>query len=224
MRILIIEDDDKVAGFLKKGLSEEGYIVDVAATGGDGLNLAQTIAFDLIILDVMLPSIDGWEVITRLRGAGSHTPVLFLSARDTLDDRVRGLKLGADDYLVKPFAFSELLARVQSIIRRGPARRDDVVRIADLEIDLIRHKVARAAQRIDLTAKEFALLSLLARRQGEVLSRTVISEQVWDMNFQSDANVVDVSVRRLRLKVDDPFEKKLIHTMRGVGYVLEDRA
>lgn len=224
MRILIIEDDDKVAAFLKKGLSEEGYVVDVAATGGDGLHLAQTIAFDLIILDVMLPSIDGWEVITRLRAAGNHIPVLFLSARDTLDDRVRGLKLGADDYLVKPFAFSELLARVQSIIRRGPARRDDLVRIADLEIDLVRHKVARAAQRIDLTAKEFALLSLLARRQGEVLSRTVISEQVWDMNFQSDANVVDVSVRRLRLKVDDPFEKKLIHTMRGVGYVLEDRA
>jgi two-component system, OmpR family, copper resistance phosphate regulon response regulator CusR len=224
MRILVIEDDDKVAAFLKKGLSEEGYVVDIAANGMDGLHMAEEVAYDLIILDVMLPGVDGWEVIRRLRNSNQDIPVLFLSARDSLDDRVRGLKLGADDYLVKPFAFSELLARVQSIIRRGPTRRDDVLKICDLEIDLIRHRVSRAGQRIDLTAKEFALLSLLARRQGEVLSRTVISEQVWDMNFQSDANVVDVSVRRLRSKVDDPFEKKLIHTIRGAGYVLEDRA
>jgi two-component system copper resistance phosphate regulon response regulator CusR len=223
MRILVVEDELKTAMYLQKGLSENGFVVDVAIRGDDGLHLALTQDYDLLILDVLLPERDGWSVLTLLRQAGKQTPVLFLTARDTVADRVRGLDLGADDYLVKPFAFSELLARVRTILRRGPGRQPETLQIADLNLDFIRHRATRAGQRLDLTPKEFALLSLLARRQGEVLSRTLIAEQVWDMHFDSDTNVVDVAVRRLRRKADDAFPRKLIHTVRGLGYVLEER-
>ena len=221
MKILVIEDEAKTARFLRKGLSEAGFVVDVASDGQDGLELAKNLDFDLVVLDVMLPGLDGWQVLTGLRQAGRSTQILLLTARDAVHERVRGFELGADDYLVKPFAFSELLARVRSRLRRTPARPLDVIRMADLEIDLLRHRATRDGQRLDLTAKEFLLLSLLVRRAGEVLSRTVIAEAVWDMNFDSDTNVVDVSVRRLRSKVDDPFALKLIHTVRGSGYVFE---
>jgi len=221
MRILVIEDESKTAKFLKKGLSEAGFVVDVAGDGLEGLYLAREVDFDLLILDVMLPGLDGWQVLTRLRQAGRRAPVLILTARDAVHERVRGFELRGDDYLVKPFAFSELLARVRSLLRRAPPRQQETIRMADLEIDLARQRVTRAGQRLDLTAKEFLLLSFLARRAGEVLSRTLIAEAVWDMNFDSDTNVVDVSVRRLRSKVDDPFPLKLIRTVRGAGYVLE---
>ena len=223
MRILIVEDEPKTAAFLTKGLSEHGFVVDVVANGRDGLHAAKTQTYDLAILDVMLPGCDGWTILRELRSSGSQMPVLFLTAKDTVADRVKGLELGADDYLVKPFAFSELLARVRTILRRGTVRQPETMRVADLEIDLLKHKVQRGGQRVDLSPKEFALLSLLMRRAGEVLSRTLIAEQVWDMNFDSDTNVVDVHIRRLRAKVDDPFPQKLIHTVRGAGYVLEDR-
>lgn len=221
MKILVIEDEAKTAKFLQKGLSEAGYVVDVAGDGLEGLYLAMEVDFDLIILDVMLPGQDGWRVLARLREAGRKSMILMLTARDAVHERVRGFKLGADDYLVKPFAFSELLARVRSLLRRPAPRAQETIRMADLEIDLLRHRATRAGQKIDLTAKEFLLLTLLARRAGEVLSRTLIAETVWDMNFDSDTNVVDVNVRRLRSKVDDPFPLKLIHTVRGAGYVLE---
>ena len=221
MRLLVIEDEVKTAKFLKKGLNEAGYVVDTTGNGQDGLLLATDMDFDLVILDVMLPGLDGWQVLTELRRAGKSTQVLLLTARDAIHERVKGFELGADDYLMKPFAFSELLARVQSRLRRSPVRPQNVVRLADLEIDLLRQRATRGGQRLDLTMKEFLLLSLLARRAGEVLSRTVIAEAVWDMNFDSETNVVDVSVRRLRSKVDDPFASKLIHTVRGSGYVLE---
>lgn len=222
MRLLIVEDDRKTAAFLNKGLSENGFIVDTAGSGEEGLLLVRRREYDLIILDVMLPEKDGWSVITEIRRGTNPIPVLFLTARDSVHDRVKGLELGGDDYLVKPFAFSELLARIRSVLRRGSFRQSEIVEIADLEIDLVKHKAIRGNKQLSLTAKEFSLLSLLARRKGEVLTRTYIAEQVWDMNFDSDTNVVDVAVRRLRRKVDDPFTEKLIRTIRGVGYVLED--
>jgi two-component system copper resistance phosphate regulon response regulator CusR len=223
MRILVVEDEQKTAAYLRKGLTENGFTVDVLRGGEEGLHAALTGEYDLIILDVMLPGRDGWSILATLRRAGKETPVLFLTARDAVADRVKGLQLGADDYLVKPFAFSELLARLRARLRRKASLAPEVLMIADLEIDLLRHRATRAGQRLNLTPKEFALLSLLARHAEEVLSRTLIAEQIWDMNFESDSNVVDVHVRRLRSKVDDPFERKLIHTVRGVGYVLEER-
>ncbi len=224
MRILIIEDEKKTVSFLKKGLSEVGYVVDTSEEGDEGLLLALEIDYDLIILDVMLPERDGWSILSALRyQEDKRTPVLFLTARDTVSDRVKGLELGADDYLIKPFAFSELLARVRLLLRRAPALYSETLKIADLEVVLGRQKVTRNGRRLDLTPKEFALLSLLMRRTGEVLSRTLIAEMVWDINFDSDTNVIDVAIRRLRSKVDGPFEQKLIHTIRGVGYVLENR-
>lgn len=222
MKLLIVEDDTKTRTYLKQGLTEQGFVVDIAANGMDGSHMALTEDYDLVILDVMMPGMDGWEVLAQLR-RDKETPVLFLTARDKVEDRVRGLELGADDYLVKPFAFAELVARIRTLLKRGKTREPDTLQLADLEVDLLRRKVTRAGQRIDLTAKEFALLSLLLRRQGEVLSRTMIAAQVWDMNFDSDTNVVEVAVRRLRAKIDDDFTPRLIHTLRGMGYVMEDR-
>ncbi len=224
MKVLIIEDEPKTASYLRRGLGEHGFVIDLAKNGEDGSHLAQTGSYDLIILDVMLPIRDGWSVVADLRRRNITIPVLFLTARDAVHDRVKGLELGADDYLVKPFAFSELLARVHAILRRGAIKTPAVVTIADLEIDLARHRATRAGHLLDLTPKEFLLLSLLMRRAGEVLSRTLIAEQVWDINFDTDSNVVDVHLRRLRSKVDDPYRNKLIHTVRGIGYVLEERA
>lgn len=223
MKILIVEDERKTVAYLKRGLEENGFVADVADDGDDGAHLAQTGSYDLIILDVMLPGRDGWSIIGELRRRQIGTPVLFLTARDAVDDRVKGLELGADDYLVKPFAFAELLARVRTILRRGPVRQSQVLSVADLELDLHRHRAVRAGRPLDLTPKEFQLLSLLMRRVGDVLSRTLIAEQVWDISFDSDSNVVEVHMRRLRAKVDEPFNCKLIHTVRGVGYVLEQR-
>lgn len=223
MHILIIEDEKKTSSFLRKGLTESGYVVDTAENGDKGLLLALDINYDLIILDVMLPDRNGWSILSTLRQAGKQMPVLFLTARDAVQDRVKGLELGADDYLVKPFAFSELLARVRLLLRRGPPRYNETLQIADLEIEFARQRATRGGNRLELTSKEFALLSLLMRRAGEVLSRTLIAEQVWDINFDSDTNVVDVAIRRLRSKVDDPFEKKLINTVRGVGYIFENK-
>ncbi|NIE63474.1 heavy metal response regulator transcription factor [Burkholderia sp. Ax-1719] len=222
MRVLVIEDEPKAGAYVKKGLEESGCSVDLATDGAQGLLLAQEEEYDVIVLDVMLPVLDGWSVLKRLR-ATRATPVLFLTARDDVADRVQGLELGGDDYLVKPFAFVELLARVRTLARRGPPREAETMRIADLEIDVIRRRVKRGATRIDLTPREFSLLQLLARRQGEVLSRTQIASFVWDMNFDSDTNVVEVAIRRLRAKIDDGYESKLIHTVRGVGYVMEEK-
>jgi two-component system copper resistance phosphate regulon response regulator CusR len=225
MKILIVEDEPKTGDYLKQGLTEAGFTVDLARDGADGLHLALTESHDLAILDVMLPGLDGWTLLAGIRRAGKDLPVLFLTARDAVDDRVKGLELGADDYLIKPFAFSELLARVRTLLRRGQkAPTAPFLKVADLELDLLRRRVSRAGKRIDLTAKEFALLELLLRRQGEVLSRSLIASQVWDMNFDSDTNVIEVAMRRLRVKVDDDFEPKLIRTVRGMGYVLEDPA
>ena len=221
VKILVVEDEPKTGNYLKQGLTEAGFVVDLARDGNDGLHLATTENFDLVVLDIMLPGLDGWSVLKSLRDAGSTVPVLFLTARDQVDDRVRGLESGADDYLVKPFAFSELLARVRSLLRRGKAAEPEVMRVADMELDLYRRRVTRGGKRIALTAKEFALLELLLRRHDEVLPRSLIASQVWDMNFDSDTNVIEVAVRRLRAKIDDGFEPKLIQTIRGMGYVLE---
>ena len=222
MKLLIVEDDRNTASYLRKGLAEHGFVVDVADNGTDGAHLALTGDYDLVVLDVMLPGRDGREILRDLRSR-ERTPVLLLSARDTLEDRVKGLELGADDYLVKPFAFSELLARVRALLRRGKTAQPEILRIADLELDILRRRAVRAGRPIELTQREFALLVLLMRHEGEALSRTLITEQVWDMNFDSDTNVVDVAIRRLRAKVDDPHPAKLIHTIRGVGYVCEER-
>jgi len=221
MRILIVEDEQKTAAFLRKGLREAGFVADVALDGEEGLFEALEGGYDLLILDAMLPLRDGWSLLLELREKGGSMPVLFLTARSSVPDRVKGLELGADDYLVKPYAFTELLARVRALLRRRGERQPDILEIADLRIDLLGAKAYRGPTRLDLAPKEFALLSLLARRQGEVLSRLVIAEQVWEIPFESDSNVVDVAIRRLRRKVDDPFSMKLIHTVRGMGYVLE---
>ena len=225
MKILIVEDEPKTGEYLRQGLNEAGFVADLAANGSDGLHLALHGEYDLVILDVMLPELDGWQVLASLRRRGLEMPVLFLTARDQVEDRVKGLELGADDYLVKPFSFAELLARVRTILRRGRGGGLDsnVLRVADLELDLLRRRVTRGGKRIDLTAKEFGLLELLMRRQGEVLPRSLIASQVWDMNFDSDTNVIEVAIRRLRAKVDDGFAQPLIHTVRGMGYVLEAR-
>jgi len=222
MKILIVEDEAKTSEYLQQGLTEAGFVVDLARNGIDGHHLAMTESYDLIILDVMLPDIDGWRILEALRWAGKKMPLLFLTARDSVQDRVRGLDLGADDYLVKPFAFAELLARVRTLLRRGGTSAiDTTLAVADLELDLMRRRATRAGQRISLTAKEFALLELLLRHQGEVLPRSMIASQVWDMNFDSDTNVIDVAIKRLRGKIDDAFEPKLIHTVRGMGYMLD---
>lgn len=224
MKILLIEDEVRAAAYLQQGLTENSYTVEVAYTGTDGLHAAVNGDHDLIVLDIMLPGIDGFAVLSALR-TSKQTPVLMLTARGRMDDKVKGFDLGADDYLVKPFEFPELLARVRALLKRGSsAATPDVERVADLEIDPIKHRATRAGQRIDLSAKEFALLMLLARKSGQVLSRTQIASMVWDINFDSDTNVVEVAVRRLRAKVDGAFDTKLIHTVRGVGYVLESRA
>jgi len=222
MKLLVVEDEIKTAGFLKRGLSEAGFLVDVSADGLEGLRMIQAGKYDLVVLDIMLPGMDGLKILASMRQAGLQTPVLMLTARDSTADRVAGLELGADDYLVKPFAFSELLARARTILRRPPLREPAILRVGDLELDLAGHRALRAGQKLDLTAREFALLALLVRRVGEVLTRSFIAESVWDVSFQGDTNVVDVSVRRLRGKVDDPFTQKLIRTVRGVGYVLEN--
>ena len=220
MRILVVEDEKKTAAFLTKGLGEAGFDVDLAHDGDEALQIARDTKFDLLVVDVMLPKKDGWEVVSDLRRQGLHTPILFLTARDSVRDRVKGLELGADDYLIKPFAFPELLARIKSLLRRAPAQTDHL-RIEDLDIDLKRHKAVRSGVPLNLSPKEFKLLAHLVRSAGEVVSRTEIAEQVWDIGFKTDTNVVDVVVRRLRSKVDDPFDTKLVHTIRGVGYVLK---
>ncbi|WP_454763764.1 heavy metal response regulator transcription factor [Cupriavidus campinensis] len=222
MKLLVVEDEPKTGEYLRQGLTEAGFVVDLARNGQDGRHLAMTEAYDLLILDVMLPDLDGWRILQHLRAAENPVPVLFLTARDSVADRVKGLELGADDYLVKPFAFSELLARVRTLLRRGAAHVPiDRIQVGDLVLDLARRRATRAGRRIVLTSKEFALLELLARRRGEVLPRSLIASQVWDMNFDSDSNVIDVAIRRLRAKIDDEFDQKLIQTVRGMGYVLE---
>ena len=223
MKLLVAEDEPKTGTYLQQGLGEAGFSVDRVTSGTEAVQQVLNEPYDLLILDVMLPGLDGWEVLRRVRAAGQDMPVLFLTARDRVEDRVKGLELGADDYLVKPFAFSELLARVRSLLRRGnQAAVATHLRIADLEVDLLKRRAVRAGRRIDLTAKEFALLELLLRRRGEVLPKSLIASQVWDMNFDSDTNVIEVAIRRLRAKIDDDFEPKLIHTARGMGYMLDE--
>ncbi|MFT5782216.1 MAG: two-component system copper resistance phosphate regulon response regulator CusR [Pseudomonas sp.] len=222
MKILLAEDEPKTGAYLQQGLSEAGFSVDWLSNGTDALQQAMSDTYDLLILDVMMPGMDGWQVLRQLRAAGQQQPVLFLTARDSIEDRVKGLELGADDYLIKPFAFSELLARVRTLLRRGATSNTVTqLRIADLEVDLLKRRAVRAEQRIELTAKEFALLELLLRRRGEVLSKALIASQVWDMNFDSDTNVIEVAIRRLRAKIDDGFEPKLIQTARGMGYFID---
>lgn len=222
MKILIVEDEPKTGDYLKQGLTEAGFVADLVRDGWDGLEMAKASPYALLILDVMLPGLTGWQVLEGVRRAGLDTPVLFLTARDQVEDRVKGLELGADDYLVKPFAFAELLARVRSLTRRPRGTLEPtLLQVADLELDLLRRRASRGGRKIDLTAKEFALLELFMRRQGEVLPRSLIASQVWDMNFDSDTNVIDVAVRRLRVKIDEGHAVKLIHTLRGMGYVLD---
>jgi two-component system copper resistance phosphate regulon response regulator CusR len=225
MRLLVVEDEAKSADYLMRGLGEHGYAVDVANDGRQGLAVVQAGGHDAVLLDVMLPGLDGFQIVEAMRRQGCRTPVLMLTAREDVDDRVRGLRAGADDYLVKPFAFSELLARIEALLRRaaGQALAPTRLEVANLALDLDQRRASRDGHRIDLSAKEFKLLKLLMRRRGQVLSRAVLADQVWGMNFDSDSNVVEVSVRRLRAKIDDPFAPKLLHNVRGMGYVLEDR-
>ncbi|MDE2070523.1 MAG: heavy metal response regulator transcription factor [Gammaproteobacteria bacterium] len=223
MHILIAEDEAKTSAYLVKGLTENGFTADTAMDGRAALRLAQEHIYDALVLDVMLPVLDGWSVVNQLRASGNHTPVLFLTARDRVEDRVRGLELGGDDYLVKPFAFSELLARLRSLLRRGTQIQAEILYLADLSIDPVRHRAERSGQTLKLTPKEFALLALLVRNAGKVLSRLYIAENVWGVDFDTQTNVVDVVIRRLRSKVDAPFDGPLIHTVRGLGYVLEKR-
>lgn len=227
MRLLLVEDQTMAADYIARGLRENDFVVDVAHDGVDGLHFLLTNDYDLAILDVMLPGMNGWKILELARQAGKLTPVMFLTARDDVEDRVCGLELGAEDYLIKPFSFSELLARVRVIMRRGAphaaSSEEAVLQISDLQLDFLKHRASRNGKRIELTQKEFLLLSLLMRRHGEVLSRTVLAEQVWDMNFDPETNVIDVAVRRLRSKIDDGYEVKLLHTIRGAGYVLEER-
>lgn len=227
MRLLLVEDQTMAADYIAKGLKENDFVVDVAHNGVDGLHYLLTNDYDLAVLDVMLPGMTGWKILELARQAGKATPVMFLTARDEVEDRVRGLELGAEDYLIKPFSFSELLARVRVIMRRqaahAPQAEESVLQISSLQIDFLKHRVSREGKRIELTQKEFLLLSLLMRRSGEVLSRTVLAEQVWDMNFDPETNVIDVAIRRLRNKIDDGYDVKLLHTIRGAGYVLEVR-
>jgi two-component system copper resistance phosphate regulon response regulator CusR len=225
MRLLVVEDERKAGEFIRQGLTEAGFLVTWMSNGLDGYHHAITETFDVIILDVMLPDIDGWRILNSLREAGNQTPVIFLTARDSVTDRVKGLELGADDYLVKPFAFVELLARIRSLLRRGNSSAIlEELKVADLVLDIPSRKVTRAGKKITLSQKEFLLLELLIRRHGEVLPRSIIASEVWDMNFDSDTNVIDVAVRRLRAKIDDEFDQKLIHTVRGMGYKLEDES
>lgn len=222
MKLLLIEDEEKTSTYISRALKEMGFYVDIADNGIDGAFLATEVDYDVIVLDVMLPGQNGYEVLKQLRQI-KQTPVLMLSARGSVDERVKGLRHGADDYLTKPFSLIELVARIQVLLRRRPSDGADItqIQIHDLHLDLIARRVNRAGTRLDLTAKEFSLLSLLARHQGEILSKMMIAEQVWDMNFDSDANVVEVAIKRLRDKVDKPFSTKLLHTVRGMGYVLE---
>ncbi len=226
MKILIVEDEHKAGEYLQKGLIESGYVVDLVRDGVDGLYHATSEEYDLILLDIMLPKLDGWQVLNTLRSSGIHTPVIMLTAKEQVEDRVRGFELGANDYVVKPYAFAELLARVQNVFRHHIAAQvvasPQTLRVADLELDMIKRVASRAGQSMSLTAKEYALLELLMRKTGQVLSRTTIASLVWDMNFDSDTNVIDVAVKRLRSKVDKPFDKPLIHTVRGMGYKLEE--
>lgn len=223
MKILVVEDDERSAAYLKRALSEHGFSVDVSLSGDHVTELALQFKYDLLILDILLPSRDGWSILEHLRHSGNNVPTVFVSGLSDVSHRVKGLQLGADDYISKPFAFSELLARVHSVLRRGSTRRQDSLRVGDLDVDVVRNKATRAGTTLPLTRKEFQLLSLLARHPGDVFSRTVIADQIWDLNFESNTNVVEVHVRRLRSKVDDPFSTKLIHTVRGLGYVLEER-
>lgn len=223
MKILVVEDEPKTAVVLARSLKEEGYGADIADNGVDGLHLALTGDYALVVLDVMLPKFDGWSVLHAIKAARCDLPVIMLTALDAIPDRVKGLTAGADDYLVKPFAFSELIARIRNALRRAPARQLEQLRVADLEMDLVRHRAVRGGQALDLAPQEYRILEYLLRHAGEVLTRTRLAEQVWDMNFDGDSNVIDAAIRRLRKKVDEPFERELIHTLRGVGYVLEDR-
>lgn len=225
MKILVAEDEPKTGVYLKQGLAEAGFVVDLVTNGINAVQQALDEEYDLLILDVMMPGLDGWQVLEQVRAAGSETPALFLSARDRVEDRVKGLDLGADDYLIKPFAFSELLARVRSLLRRGNgATVQTTLAIEDLQVDLLKRRVERGGKRIDLTAKEFMLLEFLLCRQGEVLSKSLIASKVWDMNFDSDTNIIEVAIRRLRAKIDDDFPVKLIQTVRGMGYFIDGGA
>ncbi|SQI36170.1 Transcriptional regulatory protein CusR [Leminorella richardii] len=224
MKLLVIEDEAKTGEYLSKSLTESGFVVDLADNGMNGYHLAMTHDYDLVVLDIMLPDIDGWTIVKSLRAAGKGVPILLLTALGNVDHRVKGLELGADDYLVKPFAFAELLARVRTLLRRGAtAIVESHFQVSDLIIDLIKRRVTRAGKRINLTSKEFSLLEFFVRHQGEALPRSLIASQVWDMNFDSDTNVIDVAIKRLRSKIDDDFEPKLIHTVRGVGYIFEEQ-